>query len=319
MKIGIDISQIAYEWTGTAKYFENLISWLPKVAQQNEYRLFASSLRRQDKLRPFAKIVWPFPPTVLDFLWNQLHVFPVENFIGEVDVFHSSDWIQPPTKAKKVCPILDMVVYKYPQSVHPQIVAVQKRRMKLVKKEADLVITISESSKKDIVEILKIPPEKVRVVYLAPGLEFKPQNEVAKDYVLTMGSISNLRKNVANVIAACEKANIPVKIIDGSVTQDELPKLYARAKCFVYASSYEGFGIPILEAMACGIPVICGKNSSMPEVAGEAATYANVESVDDLADKIAHVNPTGKELSQAKKFSWEKTARETLKVYEELA
>lgn len=313
MKIGIDISQTVYEGTGTATYFKNLVSWLPKIDTKNKYVFFGSSLRRR---RPGF---WPFPPTALDFIWNRLHVFPVENLIGSIDIFHSSDWTQPPTRAKKVAPILDMIVYKYPESLHPQIVAVQKRRMEWVKKEADRVITISQSAKKDIMDILKIPEEKIKVVYLAPGEAFKPQPEIIKDYVLTIGNLSNLRKNVANVVAACQKINVPLKIIDGTVAQSDLPKLYSQAKCFVYASSYEGFGIPILEAFGCGTPVICGNNSSMPEVAGDAATYANVESIDDLAEKIANIKPTGKEISQAKKFSWEKTARETLKVYEELA
>lgn len=112
---------------------------------------------------------------------------------------------------------------------------------------------------------------------------------------------------------------MPLKIIDGTVTQNSLPKLYAQAKCFVYASLYEGFGIPILEALACGTPVVCGQNSSMPEVGGDAVTYADVGDINDLADKIGSVKKTGLEISQAKKFSWEKTARETLKIYEELA
>ncbi len=311
MRIGIDISQTVYEGTGSAKYFNNLITWLPKVSR-HDYVFFGSSLRRR---RPGF---WPFPPTALDFLWNLLHVMPVETLIGKVDVFHSSDWTQPPTKAKKIAPIFDMVVYKYPDETHPQIVAVQKRRMAWVKKEADMVVTISESSKRDIVEILNIPPEKIKVVYLAQTDEFKPQKEERRDYVLTIGSPSNLRKNVANVIAACKKINVPLKIIDGTVAQADLPKLYAQAKCFVYASVYEGFGIPILEAMACGTPVICGQNSSMPEVAGNASTYANVESVDDLAKKIKGIKKTGLEIAQASKFSWEKTARETVKLYESL-
>lgn len=313
MKIGIDISQTVYEGTGTAVYFNNLISWLLKIDSRNEYVFFGASFRRRK--RGF----WPIPPTVLDILWNRLHIFPVENFIGKIDIFHSSDWTQPPTKAKKVAPILDMIVYKFPRLIHPKSVTVQKRRMEWVKKEADKIITISQSAKKDIIDILKIPEEKIKVIYLAPGEEFKPQKEITRNYVLTMGNLSNPRKNAANVIAACKQINAPLKIIDGTVRQDHLPKLYAGAKCFVYPSLYEGFGMPVLEALSCDTPVICGRNSSLPEVGGDAVTYAEVENVDDLAEKIINIRKTGRELAQAKKFSWEKTARETLKVYEEMA
>ncbi|MCL4389951.1 MAG: glycosyltransferase family 4 protein [Patescibacteria group bacterium] len=342
MKIGIDISQVAYPGTGVATYTKNLVENLLQIDKKNNYVLFAGTLRQRKifNLSGWNPDIWPLPPTVLDFLWNRLHVLPVENLIGNVDVFHSSDWTMPPTKAKKVTTIFDMVVYKYPQTSHPKIIATQKRRLAWVKKEADAIITISEASKKDIVEILGVAPEKVKVIYLAAGEEFKPAGPKfshPKPYLLAVGT-QEPRKNLVNLIAAYKK--LSTKDLDliivgkhgwgqdapvagvinlGYVAPGKLPDLYRGAKCFVYPSLYEGFGVPVLEAMACGCPVVTSNVGSLPEVGGDGATYVDPLNVTDIADKLAHVKRTGREMAQAKKFSWEKTARETLKVYEALA
>jgi len=108
MKIGIDISQVVYG-TGVSKYTAQLVEHLAKIDKRNEYVLFGASLRGIGKFRDlkekltshknFLFKVVPIPPTVLEFLWNRLHIVPVEKFIGEVDLFHSSDWIQPPVKS----------------------------------------------------------------------------------------------------------------------------------------------------------------------------------------------------------------------------
>src|SRR3990170_6137933 len=148
MKIGIDISQIAYEGTGVANFLSNLVSNLLKFDKKNEYILFYSSLRRNFQFsifnfqanRNFQVKKFKFPPTILDLLWNRLHILPIEWLIGDVDVFLSSDWTQPPTrKAKKVTILYDLLVYKYPQEMHHKIVATQKRRLKWVKKECDKI------------------------------------------------------------------------------------------------------------------------------------------------------------------------------------
>jgi len=176
MKIGIDISQVAYEKTGVAKYVKNLVENLIKIDKKNEYVLFYSSLRR--KLPSFfineltslkVKIKKSrFPPTLLDFLWNKLHILPIEWLIGPVDVFITSDWTEPPTrKAKKVTILYDLIVYKHPQETAKKIVKVQKRKLKWVKKESDMIICISEATKKDAMEILRIGEKRLKVAH--PG------------------------------------------------------------------------------------------------------------------------------------------------------
>jgi hypothetical protein len=172
MRIGIDISQLAYEGVGVSKYLKNLIEHLSAVDTNNEYILFFSSLRRNPprfQVGPNFKIKrMHIPPTALNFLWNKLHVLPVEKFVGEIDLFITSDWTEPPSKAKKATIVYDMIVYKSPEETDKKIVETQKRKLDLVKRESSKILTISESSKKDIVEILGIPENKIEVIY--PGI-----------------------------------------------------------------------------------------------------------------------------------------------------
>ena len=178
MVIGIDISQIVYK-TGVSNYLLQLVLHMIKTNKTDKFILFGSSLRQRQvfmKLKkdiakfPYVEVkIFPFPPIVLDIMWNKLHVLPIEWFIGKVDVFISSDWTQPPTqKARKVTILYDLIVYRYPQETAKKIVEVQKRRLYWVKKEVEKIICISQSTKKDAQDILKIPVEKLAVIY--PGI-----------------------------------------------------------------------------------------------------------------------------------------------------
>lgn len=183
MKIGIDISQIAYENTGVSLFTKKLVEHLLKIDKENSYILFGSSLRRKDVLEKTCNSfdysnnrkksivkLYPFPPIVLDFLWNRLHIFPIEWLIGSVDVFLTSDWTEPPTiRAKKATILYDLTVYKYPKETDKRIVETQKRKLKWVKKESDIIFCISEATKRDAMEILGIEEKRLRVIY--PGIE----------------------------------------------------------------------------------------------------------------------------------------------------
>lgn len=179
MRIGIDISQLTYKGTGVATYLQNLVENMIKQDTGNEYVLFFSSMRRnfqsvrlaalaQDKFSNVQIKKFRFPPTLLNVLWNKLHIMPIEWLIGPIDVFISSDWTQPPTKAKKVTILYDMIVYTYPQETDKKIVSVQKKRLEWVKKEVDRIICISEATKKDAMKILGIEEKRLSVVY--PGI-----------------------------------------------------------------------------------------------------------------------------------------------------
>lgn len=190
MRIGIDISQLAYSNTGVASYLEGLVRSMLASDQENEYILFYSSMRKSIKEQVLGikgrKNVtikeFRLPPTLLDLLWNRLHILPIENLIGDVDVFITSDWTEPPTKkAKKATILYDLIVYKYPEESHnktefnlknllisPNIVESQKRKLEWVKKESDVILCISESTKKDAAEILGLDEKKLKVAY--PGV-----------------------------------------------------------------------------------------------------------------------------------------------------
>ncbi len=177
MKIGIDVSQLAYENTGVCNFLSYLVENLIKQDSKNQYILFYSSLRKNFKFQisnfksnPNVQIKkFRIPPTLLDLLWNKFHIFPIERFIGDVDVFITSDWTEPPArKAKKATILYDLIVYKYPKETHKKIVEVQKRKLAWVKKESDKILCISESTAKDAAQILGISRDRLEVIY--PGM-----------------------------------------------------------------------------------------------------------------------------------------------------
>lgn len=174
MTIGIDISQLVYRNTGVANYLKNFVKALTAASPDHTFVLFSSSLRGKIDSADIPqgkniKVVKTFlPPTLLDIFWNKLHILPIETFTGQLDIFISSDWVEPPVKrAKKVTILYDLIVYTYPKESTPKIVETQKRKLQWVKKEESAVFCISEATKKDAEEILKISADKLFVIY--PG------------------------------------------------------------------------------------------------------------------------------------------------------
>lgn len=349
MKIGIDISQIVYG-TGVSTYTENLVRNLLEIDKENEYLLFAGTLRRkQDVLKIFPQTrVFPIPPTLADLIWNRIHFFPIEKLIGKIDVFHSSDWTQPPTNAFKVTTIHDLIPLRFPRMIHPEIVKVHKRKLSLVKKESDRIIVPSLSTKQDLIDF-GVREEKIRVIMEANNIKRSTNKEILKvkekfkisgDYLLTIAS--SFYKNTENVIKAFDlsSAGKDLKLIiigrqsntdieerrgirlTGFVSKDEYAALCTGAKALIFPSLYEGFGIAILDAFACGTPVVTSNISSMPEVAGDAAELVDPYDPFSISEGIKKVlnGPRGfvkKGLIRIKDFSWKKTAEETLRVYKE--
>ena len=133
--------------------------------------------------------------------------------------------------------------------------------------------------------------------------------------------------NSSPILAQIEASPVAGEIVRlGYVEEEDLPEIYNLASLFVFPSLYEGFGLPILEAMACGCPVVCSNTSSLPEVAGDAAILVDPTNVEEIADGIQRVlldqalmsSLTNKGFQQASHFSWERAARETLRVFEEV-
>lgn len=175
MRIGIDVSQLAYQG-GVPNILINLVQNLLKIDKKNEYVFFFSSMRKNFQSSIFNLESSPnvsikefrIPPTILDILWNKLHIIPIETFIGDIDIFITSDWTEPPVKrAKKATILYDLSIYKTPDEMVKKIIDVQKRKLKWVKKESSVIFCISKSTKKDAMELLDISTEKLKVIY--PG------------------------------------------------------------------------------------------------------------------------------------------------------
>ncbi len=222
---------------------------------------------------------------------------------------------------------------------------------------ADRVIAISESTKKDAVEMMGIPAEKVAVIHLAsslvPPVEPSPVPGLPSGYILFVGK-RDLYKNFSFLIKASKplfdrypglklvcagggpftpfehdemvRHGVRGQMLQIDVDDDILSKLYANALAFVFPTRYEGFGIPVLEAMSCGCPVVATNTSSLPEVGGDAAMYFKVDDqgtfleamMSVLDDREVREKCRSKGLQRARSFSWDRVAKETLAVYERL-
>lgn len=239
----------------------------------------------------------------------------------------------------------------YPGGIKGNIVFLIQKL--LIKKNIDAIITISETSKKDICRFLNIDPSKVHVVYLAPKEVFKKISDnrlldIIKEkynlpdkFALYVGDV-NYNKNVPNLVKACEIAKIKLVMVGkqakeiekgnlnhpelahlknvdfsrvvrlGFVSDEELAAIYNLAEVSVQPSLYEGFGLPILEALACGCPVVASKIQTHVEIAEGLVTFVDPKSPEEIAKGILNHGKAG---VHSGKYSWEKTAKETLEVY----
>ena len=199
-------------------------------------------------------------------------------------------------------------------------------------RRAERVFAISERTKRDLVELYGTAPEKIVVTPLAPDPAFKPAGE--HDSFLLFVSAIEPRKDPLAAIDAANAVGRKLVVVGprkdeelaaelarrgadvrGYVPKDELVELYQRAACLVFPSRYEGFGLPVVEAMACGTPVVAAADPAMQEVAGDAAIFT-----DDLADGVRRAlgdreRLAAAGLARAKSFSWQETARITAEVY----
>lgn len=352
MKIAIDISPIIYG-TGVSVYTRELVKSLLEIDSENEYILFGGSLRRRGEFIDFYKSLKAknvqlktsyLSPTLADALWNRLHIFPIEYFVGKIDVYHSSDWAQAPSKAYKVTTVHDLAPFIYSDQTPKSVVNAHKRRLKHVKKEVDAIIAPSHSTSEDLQEIFQISnklihiiPEGIDDIYNKRLSEKEISKtlrkySISKPYIITVGAGN--RKNTDNLIASFEKSTFNGQlvivgeyninnnrvVITGRVSDEELVALYCGAEALVYVSLYEGFGLPILQAMAIGIPVVTSNVSSMPEVAGNAAILVDPLNIEEIISGIEKALKTPKLLvkkgkQRVKMFNWDKTAKETIKIY----
>jgi glycosyltransferase involved in cell wall biosynthesis len=277
-------------------------------------------------------------------------------------IFHSPSFVSSPfIKCPTIMTIHDLNHLKFPEYYTKFHKYYYNYIVKSSASNAKKILTVSNFSKMEIVNWLKCDSEKVVVTYNGVDENFKVINDKDKlinirkkydlpqKFVLYIGNLKP-HKNISNLIKAIKKINQEItlvingksneilnKIIKenylgnkvkfiGYVDDDDLLALYNLAELFVYPSLYEGFGLPPLEAMACGCPVITSNTSSLPEVVGDAGIMVDPYDVNEIAKAIDLIlsnenlrnEMIERGLKQAKKFSWKKTAEETLKVYEDV-
>lgn len=360
MKIAIDITQSIYG-TGVSVYTKELVTRLIKKYPNDEFVLFGGSLRRKAELSQFVKKVggipkiYSMPPSFMDFVWNSLHILPIEKIIGHVDIIHTSDWTEPPSKLPKVTTVHDLVPFKYPNSTTEGIRNTHKKKLAWVIRESQKIIAVSESTKSDLIAILRVPEEKIIVIPEGVEDRVSPQpldiQEIVKrryktgdEFIFALSTLEP-RKNQVGLIEAFkmtkrkfpnlkllvggrmrqdnEARAIEGVIMPGYIPDSDLPALYSACLAFVHPAFYEGFGLSPLQAMACGAAVAVSNISSLPEVVGDAGVLFNPQDPESIASGIitaiqdrAKLKP--KSLEQAKKFSFDKTAEKTYKVYKDV-
>lgn len=355
MKIAIDISQMVYG-TGVSVYTRELVTNLIKLYPDNEYILFGGSLRRRRELVDFAdnfhkakRKIYPIAPTASSFIWNRLHVLPIEYLIGSFNVFHSSDWSEPPSRHNKVTTIHDLSQILFPKETPQKIVITHQRKLSWVLKESRAVIVPSLATKRDAIKFgieakrLHVIPEALRGSTKKASVEeiarIRKKYNLENKYALAVGT--KPRKNIVRAYEAVKLASkdtgirqlvvvgenhfekLSHAICTGRVDDNELNALKTGASVFLYPSLYEGFGLPILEAFKCETPVVTSNISSMPEVAGDAAVLVDPYSVKSIAEGMlkAVVNRSTlvrKGKKRLSHFSWEENAKKTMDLYKSI-
>lgn len=352
MRIALDVSQIIYKGSGVGRFTEGLVKTICEYDSTNDWIFFFSSFR--GKLDETIKnkiassrhtlIETKLPPTLLSFLWNNLHFFSIDSLIGKVDWLITSDWTEPPSKNRKATIVHDLVYLKYPDTVDALIRKTQDRRLRWVQKESLVVFADSDSTKHDLITDLAINKKKIFVNY--PGVSqpavYVTKKSTKRPYILTVGK-REPRKNLERLVKAfhlLERNDLDLVIVGmdgwgnvsiesnpqvqlrGYVSDDELADLYRNCLCFVFPSLYEGFGYPVIEAMSYGAPVVTSSSSSLQEIAGDAAVLFDPLQEESIAAGIKKViNSTSlrsslskKGIAKSKEFSWKKYLDNLLQV-----
>lgn len=352
MKIAIDVSQMCYVGTGVARYVRGLTEALLLAGSPHEFVLYAGTLRQRafftglSKTKPWSQATWkifPLPPKLAGYALNDTSI-PFELLTGPVDLIHASDWSQPSAKARVVTTVHDLVFIKYPETVDSLILNTQTRRLNKIVSSNTHIVADSMSTKNDLVEIYKVDPVRINVVY--PGIDpiYTPQSKqeiervktkyaLPDQYILSLGT-QEPRKNIQRLVEAVRGLEIPLVVAGkhgwgdktqtlGFVPEADLPGLYSGAAVFAFPSLYEGFGFPVLEAMACGTPVVTSNLSSLPEIAGEAAILINPLDPDSIKSGIttaltSYATLRSRGLIRTDSFTWAATAKNMLEIYEKI-
>jgi glycosyltransferase involved in cell wall biosynthesis len=375
LNIALDVTALRPYPSGVGYYIANLVKALTELQTQENFQLnlyYQPSLKNWLKgnfsaIEQIANYPYLFCLPIPTTISNLLSIFPNpllgywETYLKSPDIIHGLDHIVYPCQnSLRVMTIHDLTFIKYPQ-YSPAIVKTYTARIKRCLAWTDLIITMTENTKRDIIHYLDFPAEKISVIPLASRYSETSYSSncdfnFPHPYLLFVGTLEP-RKNIENIVLAFNhlkknysiphhlvligkkgwKYNKILRTISNSPYQnyihhldyladDLVVKFYENTTAFIYPSHYEGFGLPVLEAMTLGTPVITSSTSSLPEVVGDAAVTVNPQDYLELATEIYRVisQPNLQEelrdkgKSRAKLFSWEQTARQTLQAYKSI-
>jgi len=325
MNVAVDVTALAQTRAGTARYLRAL---LPRLEDEVALRRLSGFAAGR------AGTLW------LDLAWYP-HV--LAHRARDADVLHCPTYRGPvrDVRVPVVVTVHDVAVFRRPEAFPPWTRGYSRRVVPRVLRAARRIIAVSEFTAGELESVLHVPREKVHVVSNAVDPVFELDGPRADgDYVLAVGTLEP-RKNLARVIEATRRLGLELRVAGargwggveahgdrvswlGEVDDAELARLYRGALCLAYPSLYEGFGIPVLEAMACGAPVVTSAEGATAEVDGGAAVLVDPLDTGAIAAGIeraiacrAELRPRG--LARARAFSWDDAARRTLDVYREAA
>ena len=368
MRIAIDAHSVGSQLAGNETYAVNLIEALAAVDQSNQYTLYVT---RQSAIDRFANR-WPNFNVKRTVPHTPLVRIPVtlsaELRRNPVDVLHVQYTAPPLAPCPVVVTIHDLSFEHLPETFNRRSRAQLRLTVRRTARKAAQILTLSEFSRRDIVDTYRIAPDRVSVTPAAAPSHFKPIEDetelrkireiygIERDYILSVSSIQP-RKNLIRLIEAYSclrglrpEGKLPQLILVGKrgwldnetfraaqrhsanndiaftgyVAEKDLPALYSGATCFVYPSFFEGFGLPVLEAMQCGAPVIAGNRTSIPEVVGKAGLLFDPFDTNSLVQALTRMLDDSEYraalriqgLERAGEFDWKQTARMTLQAYQ---
>ena len=345
---------------GISRYFCELIKGIEKTNNKAHLSLLYSN---NAYLKEYELNVRPYPFQKRHRLLVETNrLFNVFDFkLGNYDLYHATyfnpSFISAIGKKPYVVTYYDMIHEKLGgkfDSLRADTRTIEWKRE--IAKRASGLIAISENTKKDMVDYLDVSPERIDVIYLSSSMKINYERiddaEIGEKYLLFVGN-RDVYKNFIpfldavapillryqiNLICAggrdfdeterntIKHLGIGANVEYRAVTDQTLSQLYSQAIAFVFPSLYEGFGIPILEAMSCGCPCLLSDSSSMPEIGGEAALYFNPSDVDDMRLKITQLlddeclrsDLSKAGINRAALFSWQDTVARTLSLYERI-